>query len=220
MLLSAPAESALLATLQQRLLAITEIIGNRLATLDNNLLSGLQSLQGKSVAIEITDLQQTIICYPGAAGIRLSMQQPAGEVDATIRARLMALVNLASQPDKVSTSIQEGISFHGDVAVAQRLQKLVADIDIDWEEILSQQLGDVVGVQAYRLLHQARTLFRQSAQSIFSSGSEYLQEEIRLTPAPVEQEQLRAEVTRLRHDVDRCEARLKRLSERLQSTSS
>ncbi len=209
----------LLATIQQRCLAIVEIIGNRLAQLDDKLLEGFESLQGKSIAIEIIDLQQTIICYPGAAGIRLSMQEPAEDVDATIRARLIALLNLATQSEKVSTSIQEGISFHGDVAVAQRLQKLLANVDIDWEEVLSKQLGDVAGVQLYRLLSQAKSVVEQSVNSILQSGSEYMQEEVRVTPAPVELERMRADVTRLRHDVDRSEARLKRLVDKLNASS-
>ncbi len=209
----------LLATIQQRLLAIVEIIGNRLAQLDDKLLEGFESLQGKSIAIEIIDLQQTIICYPGAAGIRLSMQEPADDVDATIRARLIALLNLATQSEKVSTSIQEGISFHGDVAVAQRLQKLLANVDIDWEEVLSKQLGDVAGVQVYRLLSQAKSVVEQSVNSILQSGSEYMQEEVRVTPAPVELERMRADVTRLRHDVDRSEARLKRLVDKMNASS-
>ncbi len=209
----------LLATIQQRLLAIVEIIGNRLAQLDDKLLEGFESLQGKSIAIEIIDLQQTIICYPGAAGIRLSMQEPADDVDATIQARLIALLNLATQSEKVSTSIQEGISFHGDVAVAQRLQKLLANVDIDWEEVLSKQLGDVAGVQVYRLLSQAKSVVEQSVNSILQSGSEYMQEEVKVTPAPVELERMRADVTRLRHDVDRSEARLKRLVDKMNASS-
>ncbi len=209
----------LLTTIQQRFLAIVEIIGNRLAQLDDKLLEGFESLQGKSIAIEIIDLQQTIICYPGTAGIRLSMQQPADDVDATIRARLIALFNLATQSEKVSTSIQEGISFHGDVAVAQRLQKLLANVDIDWEEVLSKQLGDVAGVQLYRLLSQAKSVVEQSVNSILQSGSEYMQEEVKVTPAPVELERMRADVTRLRHDVDRSEARLKRLVDKLNASS-
>ena len=215
-----PINSVLLCTLQQRLLAIVEIVGYRLAALDDNLLSGLESLQGKCIAIEITDLKSTIYCFPGTSGIRLSMETPEHEADATIRARLISLVNLASESDKVSTSIQEGVSFHGDVAVAQRLQKLISNVDIDWEEILSRQLGDVAGVQVYRFLHQAKNFFRQSSTSLFHSGSEYLQEEIRMTPAPVEQEKFRADVTRLRHDVDRSEARINQLAERLPKTSS
>lgn len=208
------------AGLQQRLLAIVEIVGYRLASLDEQLLQGLESLHGKSIAIEITDLQQTIYCFPGTSGIRLSLQSPAGDVDATIRARLMALINLATESDKVSTSIQEGVSFHGDVGVAQRLQKLIGNINIDWEEVLSRQLGDVAGVQAYRLLNQTRSFFNQAASSLFQSGSEYMQEEVHITPTAVEQERLRAEVTRLRHDVDRSEARVNQLVDRLQPSAS
>lgn len=206
--------------MQQRLLAIVEIVGYRLASLDDNLLDGLGSLQGKCIAIEIIDLQKTLYCFPTTSGIRLSMDAPETEADATIRARLVSLLNLVSQSDKISTSIQEGISFHGDVALAQRLQKLIANVDIDWEEILSRQLGDVAGVQVYRLLRQTKDFFRQSTTSLFQSGSEYLQEEIRMTPTPVEQEKLRADVTRLRHDVDRCEARIKQLAQRLQHSHS
>ena len=82
-------------------------------------------MQGHCIAIDITDIDFQLYCHPGTWGIRLSRNPPTRDVDATISGRLMALVNLASLDDKVSTSIQERVSFQGNIALAQKLQKIL-----------------------------------------------------------------------------------------------
>ena len=129
-------------SLQDGLIASAEIAGNRLLSLDENALQRCIELQGCCIAIEITDLEFELYCHPGSWGLRLSRGEPAREVDARISGRLMALVNLAAQEDKLSTSISERVSFHGNVAVAQKLQTILAELDIDWEEALAQHSGD------------------------------------------------------------------------------
>ena len=168
------------------ILAIAEIGGNKILNLDDRLLPACESLQGKCIAIEITDLQITIYCHPGNWGIRLSAQAPAREVDATISGRIMALINLASNDDKVSTSIQEKVVMNGDIRVAQQLQSILSDIDIDWEEWLAQYTGDVAAVQISKQLRGIHHWLKQSADSLMQSGSEYLREESQMSPTGVE----------------------------------
>ena len=212
--------ATLIFSIQGALIAAVEIGGNRLLDLDETALAACGEMQGRCIAIDVTDLDFQLYCHPGNWGIRLSRFPPAGEVDATISGHLLALLNLAAQEDKVSTSIRERVSFHGDVALAQRLQKIIADLDIDWEEALAQRTGDVVAVQLHR---GARTLgewLRHSADSLLQTTSEYLREEARLTPTQVEFERFRSRVTALKYDIARIEARLQRLAERLDSPES
>ena len=206
--------AALLDSLRNSLLAAAEIGGNRLLALDEAALAGCRDLQGHCIAIEITDLELRLYCHPGDWGVRLSANPPPREAEATISGRLMALVTLAAQQDKLSTSMQERVSFHGDVRLAQRLQRILTGLDIDWEEALAQHTGDLVAVQLHQRARRFGDWLKQSADSLLLTTSEYLNEESRVTPTAVEFERFQTQVSELRHDVARAEARLKRLLER------
>ena len=202
-------------SMQNSLLAVAEIGGNRLLAYDEVALHGCIEMQGCCIAIDIIDLDFQLYCHPGDWGIRLSREPPARDVDAIISGRLMALVNLASEDDKVSTSIRERVSFNGNVALAQKMQKLLAGLDIDWEEALAERTGDVL---AFQINQRARNLgkwLRQSADSLLQTSSEYLREEARLSPTEVEFDVFQSRLTELKHDVARTEIRLQHLLEKI-----
>ena len=198
------------------LLAIAEIGSNRLLALDEDVIKRCAALQGKCIAIEITDLEVKLYCHPGSWGIRLSQNAPAKDVDATISGRLFALVDLALEDDKVSTSIRERVSIHGDASVAQQMQKILTDIDIDWEEVLSQYTGDVLAFQIHQKAQDAGNWLRQSVTSLMQTNSEYLREEARMSPTRPEFERFAQQVTTIKHDVDRAEARFRQLLKTIQ----
>jgi ubiquinone biosynthesis protein UbiJ len=203
-------------SIQNSLLAAAEIGGNRLLAYDEVALLGCHEMQGHCVAIDITDLDFQLYCHPGAWGIRLSRNAPAGEIDATISGRLMALVNLAALDDKVSTSIQERVSFYGNVSLAQKMQRILADLDIDWEEALAERTGDVLAFQIHQRARILGEWLRQSADSLLQTSSEYLREEARLSPTVVEFDVFQSRLTELKHDVARTEIRLQLLLEKTQ----
>jgi ubiquinone biosynthesis protein UbiJ len=209
--------SLLFDSLQQALIGAAEIGGNRLLDFDEVALAGCRDMQGHCIAIEITDLDFQLYCHPGDWGIRLSRNPPSREIDARISGRLMALVNLASQEDKVTTSIQERINFDGNVALAQKLQQILANLDIDWEEALAQHTGDVAAVQIHQRARRFGDWLKQSAESLLLSSGEYLREEARLSPARVEFEQFQSRLTILKNDVARTEARLQQLLDKARS---
>ena len=205
--------ATLIDSIQTALIAAAEIGGNRLLDYDPATLDACREMQGRCIAFDVTDLDFQMYCHPGNWGIRLSRNPPAGEVHATITGHLLALLNLAAQEDKVSTSIREQVSFRGDVALAQRLQKLLADLDIDWEEALAQHTGDVLAVQIHRGARAFGDWLHDSAESVLQTTSEYLREEARLTPTQAEFERFQSRVTELKYDVARVEARLQRIAE-------
>lgn len=197
------------------LIALAEIAANRLLAYDEAALAGCRELRGHCIAIEITDLDFRLYCHPGDWGIRLSPNPPPRDADAAISGRLMALVNLASEDDKLATSMQERVRFHGDVKLAQKLQRILGGLDIDWEEALSEYTGDVVAFQVHQRARRLGEWLKQGADSLLQTSSDYLREEIRVSPTSAEFEQLQAGVTGLRHDVSRAEVRLARLLERI-----
>jgi ubiquinone biosynthesis protein UbiJ len=201
----------LLDSARDALLAAAEIGGNRLLALDETALQRCAEIEGCCIAIDITDLDFRLYCHPGNWGLRLSRSEPPREVDASISGHLLALVNLGVQDDKLSTSISERVSFHGNIALAQKVQHILAELDIDWEELLSQYTGDVLAYQIHQRARRLGGWLQSSMESLLQTGSEYLREEVRLSPSPAEQRQFQSRVTRLKNDVARAEARLQRL---------
>ncbi len=203
-------------SVQSGLLAAAEISGNRLLDFDQQALEACQELQGSCIAIDITDLDFQLYCHPGGWGIRLSREAPTREIDASISGRLMALVNLAIEDDKVSTSIREAVRFDGNVALAQKLQKILSELDIDWEEALSRHTGDIAAFQIHQQMRSFGKWFRQSTDSLLQTSSEYLREEARLSPTQVEFDRFQSELSLLKNDVARTEARLQHLLTKIQ----
>jgi ubiquinone biosynthesis protein UbiJ len=202
-------------SIQNSLIAAAEIGGNRILGFDEAALRGCLEMQGHCIAIDVVDIDFQLYCHPGDWGIRLSREPPARDVDATISGRLMALINLASLDDKVSTSIQERVSFTGNVSLAQKMQKVLAGLDIDWEEALAERTGDVLAFQIHQRVRNLGMWLRQSADSLLQTSSEYLREEARLSPTTVEFDVFQSRLTKLKHDVARSEVRLQHLLEKL-----
>jgi len=194
-----------------QLLGLAEIGGNKLLSMDPEVLQYCRELQGHIIAIELTDLDKTLYCHPGSWGIRLSLQPPLKEVDATIRGRLLGLVNLSLQQEKLSTSIQERIEIIGNPKVAQKFQKILTELDIDWEEQLSHFTGDIIAFRIGQGLRKTQQTMKQVINSLTTSGREYLQEESHSMPTLPEFERFQQLVTDTRYDVDRLEARINQL---------
>jgi ubiquinone biosynthesis protein UbiJ len=206
-----PAVITMLNALADNFIAAIEIAGNRVLTLDDNVIHRCGELQGSCIAITFTDLEQTLYCHPGSWGIRLSRNPPTKPADATISGRVMALVSMALEEDSVSTSIREQLSFEGNVGIAQQMQKIIIELDIDWEEVLSEYTGDVLAFQLHQKTRQAADFFKQGLQSFMQTNSEYLREEARVTPTQPEFDDFQQQLNSLRQDVDRAEARLRQL---------
>jgi ubiquinone biosynthesis protein UbiJ len=198
----------------QNLLGLAEAGGNRLLAMDEQALERCAELQGRILALELTDIGQTLYFHPGSWGLRLGLQPPAREPDAVIRGRIVSLGSLAMAPDKLGGSMQERIEITGNAQVAQRFQQILSGLDIDWEEQLSAWIGDIPAFRLGQLLRRLRDGARQQIETLRLDGSEYLREEARMTPTRPEFEAFRQAVTDLRHDAER----LERLFQRLQDS--
>ncbi len=171
----------------------------------------LPALTGRVLCLDIEglDLQLWLL----AAGRRVQvLGEYAGAPDATIHATPLGLMRMSLGGGE---ALLEGAArITGDTAFAQRLGGLLRLSAVDWEELLARGLGDVAGHQLARLLRAGGDWLRDSAAALEQDLGEYLTEEARLLPASAELEHWLQGVEALRADVDRLEARLRRLEAR------
>ena len=167
-----------------------------------------EELNGKVIAVRVRDTGLAMYFAVDEDGLTLSLDGP--EPDLAITGTLFSLAGLAASGGE--GALRDG-SFEvaGDVYTAQAFQKLMSYGRPDLEEELSGLVGDVA---AHGIGDAARSFGRwvsEARGTMRQNMSEYLQEESQAVPSRYEVDRFRKRVNTLRDDVDRLEARLRRV---------
>lgn len=179
---------------------------DRLLKLDPEARAGLQPLVGKVLAVELETGQTPLRIIFTADGVDLAPAE--AEADVSVRATPAALVSLALSRGREGTG---EVTFRGDMAVAQAVRRLAANLEIDWEEQLSRFTGDIIASRLGRLARGGWRWLQDTHTTLQRNVAEYLTEEQRTLAAEAETSAFRADVVRLRQDADRLAARIARL---------
>jgi ubiquinone biosynthesis protein UbiJ len=196
-------------------LAVLEQALNAALALDPKTGERLTRLQGKVIAVELSGTGITLALQPTAEGKLRLMGDYDGEVDTTLRGAPFALFRMST--GRAGEGMFSGeVTIDGDVELGQQIQRVFEKLDIDWEEHLSRLTGDIV---AHQIGNTVRDLFawgERAAEHLGRDTADYLQEERDVLPVDWEVEEFIKGVDNLRSDVDRTEARIKRLQRKLE----
>ena len=168
-----------------------------------------QKLAGTVVAIRVRDTALTAWFIVQDDHLELTTETDL-EPDVLISGSIITLAQMAGASD-VSAVRSGSLEFAGDPILADEFRQLLTFARPDLEEELSGFVGDVA---AHRLGEIARGVSKWSrdARSIMAQNiREYLQEESRDVPSRYEVERFTSDVGALRDDVDRLEARIRRV---------
>jgi ubiquinone biosynthesis protein UbiJ len=130
--------------------------------------------------------------------------------DAVITGTPLSLLQLLGENPQAR--LHEGqIQIEGDTDTVEAFSELFYLARPDFEEELSRIVGDAVAHEAGNVVRGFASWLQLAGTSVGRSLSEYLQEERRDVPAPVEVEEFCAEVDTLVNDVARTEAKMQNL---------
>lgn len=174
---------------------------------DPETLIKLDSFENRSIAINISDLNQIIIMTVSQQRIKLSTN-PETIADLTISGKALTLAKLGHQPDSLFSA---DIDIHGDVQFAKQLRDLLDGFDFDWEQQLARVTGDTLSYPIAHAIRQAANWGKNTHQSMQQNTAEYLREEVRMLPDKSQIKDYMKDVSQLRADCDRLEARINRL---------
>ena len=191
--------------------ALEKMINHALA-LDPESLAKIQALEGAVIALDIEGLGLKCFLLPCRDGIRLQ-QHCDGEPDVTLRGAPLSLLRLGLSR-RPAGLFGSHVTIDGDVALGRRLQRIIDELDIDWEEQLSHLLGDSVAHQLGVLARAAGHWGRKAADTLGLNAAEYFQEERRDLVSKAELAPFLDGVDDLRCAVDRLEQRIRRLQAR------
>ncbi len=183
---------------------------NRYLRLDPEAATRMAALTGRCIAIEMHGIDLTLFMLPGEQGIRI-LEDVEDEVDTTLHGTPLALARLGLGANTSKTLFSGDVTISGDVETGQAFKAILDDMDIDWEEQLSQLTGDVIAHQIGNMARHTRRVLIHGKLTLEQDLGDYLREELRVLPARIEVENLSADIDRIRTDTDRLAARIRRL---------
>jgi len=197
-------------------IASLEQVLNRALALDPHGKKALQRLAGQVFALHCTRPEFQLYLKPGPEGeIRLAGYHE-GPVTTRVRGEAGDFAELASARDPAAALINGGLSLEGNSAPLIELQKALAGIEPDWEAPLVDVLGDVAGHQAAEACRGLFGFAHRTRQSLERQLEEFIHEEARLSPPPLELEDFYRDVEALDQRTERLAGRLQRLRTRLE----
>lgn len=206
-------------TLHTAGLAAAEAAINRALALAPESGAALSSLEDCVFALHCTAPTVDVFLQITAGEIRL-MGVYDGPVTTSIRGQASDFAELAAASDPASALINGNLALHGDSAPLIELQRALANLDIDWEAPLVDALGDVAGHQLAQTLRGAFGWGQQASSNLARQLSEFIHEEARLSPPPLELEDFYRDVEELDMRVERLASRTARLRKRLDDVAS
>ena len=179
---------------------------NQALAADTGARERLQALDQRCIQLDLSGLG--INLYFIGQGERLQIVAETDlPADTIIRGSPAALLAMTA-PDWFGNS--SGVRIEGEVGAAQALEKLMRRLDPDWEGLLTEQLGEVLGHQVWRFLRDTVAGSRRLAGVAGDQFGHYLREESGLLPTRPEIEAFSRDVDELREAVDRLELGLRR----------
>lgn len=201
------------------LLAVVEQGLNRYLELDPEGAAGFAPLEGRIIGIELLGFGTRVTIIPSLQRLQLF-----GGYDATpdclIRGTPLALARMGLSERKETPVIQGEVEIAGDTGLAQAFSRALAGLSVDWEEQLARLIGDPFAHQVGNQVRAAVRWGHSTTETLTSNLQDYLQEEARLLPTRYEIDAFLAQIDILRDDVERAEARIERLAQRLAGAPS
>ncbi|PID49428.1 MAG: Sterol-binding domain protein [Proteobacteria bacterium] len=173
-------------------------------------LQQLQALQGKLIALHISQPTLTLYFMPTSTDIRVMTHHNA-DPDVSIYGSALALMRMSTAEDSNKAMLEQGIRIEGDLGTGERFSAILRSANLDWEELLAQSIGDTAAHQIGSTGRAAQNWLKDTTQSLTLNTQEYLQEEIHLLPSSIEVQYFKDEVDTLRLDTERLAARINRL---------
>ncbi|MEO0368023.1 MAG: SCP2 sterol-binding domain-containing protein [Pseudomonadota bacterium] len=192
------------------LLDLIELASNRTLAHDQAAQDRLARLIGKTMVLTVKPMQQSLAVTPQQEGVEFAVEIPE-TVDVKLSATLGALIKI-SRDGLENAELSPGeLEIEGDPIIGQRFALLIAELDIDWESLLTEQVGAAPSKLILYAAEQARDFATTTREHLKIIVSRLLKDELKLVADGREVEAVLDEIDQLRGKTDRLDARLRRL---------
>jgi ubiquinone biosynthesis protein UbiJ len=195
-------------------LASAEAVLNRNIAASTQAQALVKRLDGTSLQVDVEGITQVrAACASGRLALLQGDDSPTDAVVSGSPPALLQLLKTAS-PAQGRSSLQ----VRGDAEIANAYRDLFAAARPDLEEELSRWVGDMPARHLSQLAKSVRTWARRARRTAGENIAEYLQEEGRDLVTKTEMEEFLRGVDSVRDGVDRIEARLRGMEQRMKGS--
>jgi ubiquinone biosynthesis protein UbiJ len=195
-------------------LASAEAAFNRNIAASSQAAALTRRLDGTSLQIDVDGIARVrAVCLGGRLALLSGDDTPA---DAVISGSAPALLQML-RGGAPSAQTRSSVQIRGDAEIANLYRELFSAARPDLEEELSRWVGDMPARHLSQLAKSVRNWARRARRTAGENIAEYLQEEGRDLVTKTELQEFLSGVDGLREGVDRLEARLLGLEQRMKS---
>ena len=141
----------------------------------------------------------------------VSVSGNGGRADVTITGSPADFLAMAKTQREGSVLAAGKVEIEGDLATAQKIQALLADMSIDFEALLAERTGDIFARQLGRGVRAGIGWVRNAHAALERDVSEYLRYELGLLPVREDIETFVRDCATVAEDVDRLGAKVQRI---------
>lgn len=201
----------MLAVMQKTALEGVEHLINRALEYDPVSAKALTHLDGQIIRIDSTmpPISISISIETVGQGVKLHSERQE-DSDVIIEGTLVSMVSVALSSKESMSFSGTGVKVSGNLDTLNQLNKIIGNLDIDWEGALAQIIGDLPAHLFAKTVRNSAAFKTQTTARASSAIVEVAQEEFQLTPSKNEFETIGPQIRRLSSDVDRLTAKVKK----------
>ncbi len=184
-----------------------ESVINAYLRMDPESIERLAKLQGKTILLNIEDWNIKFYILPTHNGLELHRELNEKPCT-TISGKLDALVHLGCAQGKNSALFKNRVDVEGDLQTGETIRDILAKVDIDWEEQLSKGIGDIGAHKVGNFMREIKEISQKTRQTLELNLKDFLHHETNSLPTRAQVNTFISDVSTIRNDVDRLEARL------------
>lgn len=184
---------------------------NKTLILDEDALYELSRLENKIITFEFISSKAKINVVPTRAGISINTSY-LKKTDVIIKStptdfiKTMLFVKYGNRDAPIDMQVI------GDITLAQDFQKIMRNLEIDFEEPLSEWVGDTFAYHIGQFLRKSTRLGYTTVDTLIADISEYLRFEIEMLPDELLVDEFNKEVDLLRNETELVSKRIEKIN--------
>lgn len=182
---------------------------NQYLALDPETAKRMKFIKNKVVTIELLGIPLTFQFK--LTDSKIVLQKAHDKPDTIIKGTPLSLLRMSLSRKNRKSFFADDVTIEGDLELGQKVIDLFDSLDVDYEEYLAYWVGDIPSHQMGKISRKIRAFKEKVRGTLCDNLNEFLHEETTHFPPKEEIMDFFKDIDRLRLDVDRLDAKVKKL---------
>jgi ubiquinone biosynthesis protein UbiJ len=170
------------------------------------------TLQDKVFVVHITDFNLKLFMQIQFDSVCLYSSWPS-QPHTTISGTLIGLISTAANQASTDALFTHSVTIQGDLRAGEHIRNILSQLDIDWEHLLAQRIGNSASRHTVKAFGHAKQFIQSAHSSLHHQLHDYLHKESHLCVTPQETQEFKQAVRTLRQDMERLEVKLQQFKQ-------